>query len=224
MIIKVYVPDSKNESDNDIGRRIVEAIGNNAGQLILSHDIEPDELQCGYIIRPSSRLAENVKAIGKCDAILLPDGWMCSPLQFDAWLAYDMKKILLFEKPSSANLSFLKAHKLQLVIQEATCDLLVNNRVGDNEPLYLKKTGVTPLEQMAKTRKTEFVIARVLYCHYAHSIYGIHFMDIADILHVDRTTINHYLKLYNNLVQFNQEFRKVDAKIKEFACAENSAD
>lgn len=204
MIIKVYVPDSKNESDNDIGRRIVEAIGNNAGQLILSHDIEPDELQCGYIIRPSSRLAENVKAICKCDAILLPDGWMRSPLQFDAWLAYDLNKILLFEKPSSANLSFLKAHKLQLVIHEAT--------------------GIPPIEQVAKCRKKELVNARVLYCHYANSIYGLPFSDIAEIMRIDRTSVNYCLRVYDNYVQHDPEFRSLDAKIKEFVCAENSAD
>lgn len=204
MNINVYVPDSKDESDNAIGRRIIAAIGNNAGQLILSHDIDPDELQCGYIIRASSRNAENVKAIGQCDAILLPDGWMRSPLQFDAWLAYDLNKILLFEKPSSANLSFLKAHKLQLVIQEAS--------------------GIPPFEQVAKCRKKELVNARVLYCYYAHSIYGLPFTDIAEIMSIARTSVNHYLKIYDDYVRHDPEFRSLDAKIKEFACAENSAD
>lgn len=204
MNINVYVPDSKDESDNAIGRRIIAAIGNNAGQLILSHDIDPDELQCGYIIRASSRNAENVKAIGQCDAILLPDGWMRSPLQFDAWLAYDLNKILLFEKPSSANLSFLKAHKLQLVIQEAS--------------------GIPPFEQVAKCRKKELVNARVLYCYYAHSIYGLPFTDIAEIMSIARTSVNHCLKIYDDYVRHDPEFRSLDAKIKEFACAENSAD
>lgn len=204
MNIKVYVPDCKGESDNAIGRRIIAAIGNNAGQLMLFHDIDPDELQCGYITRPSSLLVENVKAIDKCDAILLPDGWMRSPLQFDACLAYDLNKILLFEKPSSANLSFLKAHKLQLVIQEAT--------------------GIPPCEQVAKCRKKELVNARVLYCYYAHSIYGLPFTDIAEIMSIDRTSVNHCLRMYDNYVRHDPEFRSLDAKIKEFACAENSAD
>lgn len=204
MNIKVYVPDSKDESDNAICRRIIAAIGNNSGQLMIFHDIHPDELHCGYIIRSSSSLADNVEAIDKCDAILLPDGWMRSPLQFDAWLAYDLNKILLFEKPSSANLSFLKARKLQLVIQEAT--------------------GISPNEQVAKCRKKELVNARVLYCHYAHSLYGLSFTDIAEIMCIDRTSVNHCLMIYDNYVQHDHEFRSMDAKIKEFACAENSAD
>ena len=70
MNIKVYVPDSKDESDNAICRRIIASIGNNSGQLMLFHDIHPDELHCGYIIRSSSSLADNVEAIDKCDAIL----------------------------------------------------------------------------------------------------------------------------------------------------------
>lgn len=204
MNIKVYVPESCIESDNDIGNRIVAAIGNNAGQLLLLHDIDPDELQCGYITRPSSSVAENVKAINDCDAILLPGGWMRSPLRFDAWLAYDLNKILLFENPTSANLSFLKARKLQLVIHEAT--------------------GIPPFEQVSKCRKKELVDARVLYCHYAHSLFGIPFTDIAEVLGIDRTSINHCRKLYYDYVEHDPEFRMLDEKIKMFACAENSAD
>jgi hypothetical protein len=76
-------------------------------------------------------------------------------------------------------------------------------------------TGLTFEEYTARSRKKEFVFARMLFAHYCFVVENIPILEIAGILKRDRATLIYMLNKYNDDVKYNPKFRELVNNIKK---------
>jgi hypothetical protein len=76
-------------------------------------------------------------------------------------------------------------------------------------------TGLTFEEYTARSRKKEFVYARMLFAHYCFTVENMQLFDIAGILKRDRATLFYAIKKYNDDVKYNPKFRELVNNLKK---------
>jgi hypothetical protein len=76
-------------------------------------------------------------------------------------------------------------------------------------------TGLTFEEYTTRSRKKEFVYARMLFAHYCFVIENIPILEIAGILKRDRATLIYSLNKYNDDVKYNPKFRELVNSLKK---------
>jgi hypothetical protein len=76
-------------------------------------------------------------------------------------------------------------------------------------------TGLTFEEYTTRSRKKEFVYARMLFAHYCFVIENIPLLEIAGILKRDRATLIYSLNKYNDDVKYNPKFRELANNLKK---------
>jgi hypothetical protein len=75
--------------------------------------------------------------------------------------------------------------------------------------------GLTFDEYTTRSRRKEFVYARMLFAHYCFTVENMQLLDIAGILKRDRATLFYAIKKYNDDVKYNPKFRELVNNIKK---------
>jgi hypothetical protein len=76
-------------------------------------------------------------------------------------------------------------------------------------------TGLTFDQYTTRSRRKEFVYARMLFAHYCFEVENIPLLEIAGILKRDRATLFYTINKYNDDVKYNPKFRELANNLKK---------
>jgi hypothetical protein len=141
------------------------------------------------------KLLHRIELLLPCNVVYFLDNWTESTeslIEYD--IAMRLNKIIIIDTKNK-NEKYYNLNKIKDAISAVT--------------------GLTFNEYTTRSRRKEFVYARMLFAHYCFTVENMQLLDIAGILKRDRATLFYAIKKYNDDVKYNPKFRELVNNIKK---------
>ena len=100
------------------------------------------------------------------------------------------------------------AHGLHREIKEQSKSLQFSLSKDEVLKIISEERFVTVEDILSRSRKTEYVIARHMYCSILKKYYGYTLKKIGSIINRDHTSVIHSIQQFNNHYQYEEGYRK----------------
>jgi hypothetical protein len=140
-------------------------------------------------------LLHRIELLLSCNSVYFFDDWMDS---IESLIEYDIAIRLnkvIFINTNRKNEQHYNLEKLKEAIHTVT--------------------GLTFDQYTTRSRKKEFVFARMLFAHYCFVVENMQLLDIAGILKRDRATLFYTINKYKDDVKYNPKFRELVNSLKK---------
>jgi hypothetical protein len=140
-------------------------------------------------------LLHRIKLLLSCKVVYFIDDWMESVeslIEHD--IATRLNKVIIYQK-TKPDVKYYDITRIKEAIHAVT--------------------GLTFDEYTTRSRRKEFVYARMLFAHYCFTVENMQLLDIAGILKRDRATLFYALNKYNDDVKYNPIFKELVNNIKK---------
>jgi hypothetical protein len=161
------------------------------GYAVLSH-INNDQPNDGIF---EQSLLHRIKLLLSCDVVYFLDDWMESVeslIEHD--IATRLNKVIIYQK-TKPDVKYYDITRIKEAIHAVT--------------------GLTFDEYTTRSRRKEFVYARMLFANYCFTVENMQLFDIAGILKRDRATLFYTINKYKDDVKYNPKFRELANNLKK---------